>query len=40
MIEKISSIEPQALIMKGRFQIQYLVVKKEGMPKHSLAQSN
>ena len=32
--------ELQALIIKGIFQIQYLVEKKEGTPKQSLAQLN
>ena len=40
MIETSSSIELQALIIKGRFQTQYSVVKKEGTPKKSLTQPN
>ena len=40
MIETDLTVKLQVLIIKGRLQIQYLVVKKEGMPTQSLAQLN
>ena len=40
MIETDLSVKLQALIIKGRFQIQSSKVKKEGMIKQSLAQLN
>ena len=40
MIETDLTFKLQTLIIKGRFQIQYSVVKKEGMPKQSLTQLN
>ena len=40
MIETSLSIKLQALIIKGRFHIQNSVVKRDGMPKQSLAQPN
>ena len=40
MIETDLSVKLQAFIIKGRFQIQYSVVKKEGTPKNYLAQPN
>ena len=38
MIETNLIVKLQELIIKGRFQIQYSVVKKEGTPKQSLTQ--
>ena len=40
MIETDLTVKLQELIMKGRIQIQYSVVKKEGTPKQSLTQPN
>ena len=40
MIETDLSVKLQALIIKGRFQIQHSIAKKEGTPKQSLAQLN